>query len=113
MLGIDDRCLMPLIDEIEIAAIDGQGWEVCNYEHRLHEHDARQQHGGRAGEAVGIRQTVNKATEVIMPLVFGTFSTALGMPPVFWMEALILGWAGVLMRRDAMEKPVSRSAVSG
>ncbi|HET9664384.1 MAG TPA: MFS transporter [Burkholderiales bacterium] len=59
---------------------------------------------GRAGEAVGLRQTVNKATEVLMPLIFGSLSTALGMPPVFWMEALILGWAGELMRRDARRK---------
>ncbi|MGQ0525829.1 MAG: MFS transporter [Betaproteobacteria bacterium] len=59
---------------------------------------------GRAGEAVGIRQTVNKATEVLMPIVFGSLSTALGMSPVFWMEALILGWAGVLMRRDARRR---------
>jgi len=46
----------------------------------------------------------------VMPLVFGTFSTALGMPPVFWMEALILGWAGVLMRRDARRKIGAASA---
>ena len=39
-----------------------------------------------------------------MPLIFGTLSTALGMPPVFWMEALILGWAGALMRRDAQRR---------
>jgi MFS family permease len=55
---------------------------------------------GRSGEAIGLRQTVNKATEVVMPLIFGSLSTALGMPPVFWMEALILAWAGALMRRE-------------
>jgi MFS family permease len=55
---------------------------------------------GRSGEAIGLRQTVNKATEVVMPLIFGSLSTAVGMPPVFWMEALILAWAGVLMRRE-------------
>ena len=58
---------------------------------------------GRAGEAVGVRQTVNKATEVLMPIVFGTLSTGLGMMPVFWMEAAILGWAATLMRRDAQK----------
>ena len=65
---------------------------------------------GRAGEAVGIRQTVNKATEVLMPIVFGSLSTALGMSPVFWMEALILGWAGMLMRRDAKRKITAAGA---
>ena len=59
---------------------------------------------GRSGEAMGLRQTVNKATEVIMPLIFGSLSTALGMSPVFWMEALILAWAGVLTRRDAVRR---------
>lgn len=56
---------------------------------------------GRAGEAMGLRQTVNKAIEVMMPLVFGSLSTALGMLPVFWLEALILAWAGALMRNEA------------
>lgn len=56
---------------------------------------------GRSGEAMGLRQTVNKATEVAMPIVFGSLSTALGMPPVFWMEAAILAWAAALARRDA------------
>jgi predicted MFS family arabinose efflux permease len=55
---------------------------------------------GRSGEAIGLRQTVNKATEVVMPLIFGSLSTAVGMPPVFWMEAMILAWAGALMRRE-------------
>jgi MFS family permease len=59
---------------------------------------------GRAGEAVGVRQTVNKAAEVVMPIVFGSLSTALGMMPVFWMEAAILGWAAALMRQDAHRK---------
>jgi MFS family permease len=59
---------------------------------------------GRSGEAIGLRQTVNKATEVVMPLIFGSLSTALGMPPVFWMEALILVWAGALMRKEARRK---------
>ena len=59
---------------------------------------------GRTGEAMGLRQTVNKATEVVMPIVFGSLSTALGMAPVFWMEAAILAWAGALARRDAVRR---------
>jgi MFS family permease len=65
---------------------------------------------GRTGEAMGLRQTVNKATEVMMPVIFGSLSTAFGMPPVFWMEALILAWAGMLARRDAVRKAVPATA---
>ena len=64
---------------------------------------------GRSGEAIGLRQTVNKATEVVMPVIFGSLSTAVGMLPVFWMEALILAWAGSLMRKEAGRKDESES----
>jgi MFS family permease len=56
---------------------------------------------GRSGEAIGLRQTVNKAAEVVMPLVFGTLSTAVGMFPVFWLDALMLAGGGWLMHNDA------------
>jgi MFS family permease len=61
---------------------------------------------GRSGEAIGLRQTVNKATEVVMPLVFGTLSTALGMWPVFWLDAAMLAWGGWFMHGDASEPRV-------
>jgi len=56
---------------------------------------------GRSGEAMGLRQTVNKGTEVLVPIVFGTLSTAVGMLPVFWLDAVMLAIGGWLMRRDA------------
>jgi MFS family permease len=56
---------------------------------------------GRSGEAMGLRQTVNKGTEVLVPVIFGTLSTALGMVPVFWLDALMLGIGGWLMHREA------------
>ena len=59
---------------------------------------------GRSGEAVGLRQTVNKATEVVVPILFGSVSTALGMVPVFWIDALMLAYGGALMRADAKQK---------
>lgn len=58
---------------------------------------------GRSGEAIGLRQTVNKATEVIMPLVFGSLSTAVGMTPVFWLAAAFLAFGGWLMRGDTRQ----------
>jgi hypothetical protein len=39
-----------------------------------------------------------------MPIIFGSLSTAIGRLPVFWMEALILAWAGSLMRKEAGRK---------
>ena len=56
---------------------------------------------GRSGEAMGLRQMVNKGTEVLVPFVFGTLSTALGMVPVFWLDAALLAVAASLMQRDA------------
>lgn len=56
---------------------------------------------GRSGEAMGLRQMVNKGTEVLVPFVFGTLSTAFGMVPVFWLDAVLLAIASALMRKDA------------
>jgi MFS family permease len=55
---------------------------------------------GRAGEAIGLRQTLNKIAEVVMPLVYGWLSAALGMGPVFWLGSALLGSAGWLMHDD-------------
>jgi MFS family permease len=59
---------------------------------------------GRSGEAIGLRQTVNKTTEVVMPIVFGSISTALGMFPVFMLDAVMLAYGGILMLDDAKKK---------
>jgi predicted MFS family arabinose efflux permease len=54
---------------------------------------------GRLGEAVGVRTTVMNASHTMLPLLFGGVGTALGMGPVFWAMALLLGAAGVFARR--------------
>ncbi len=56
---------------------------------------------GRSGEAMGLRQTVNKATEVVVPVIFGSIGTAFGMVPVFWLDAAMLAAGAALMRKDA------------
>jgi MFS family permease len=56
---------------------------------------------GRSGEAIGVRQTVNKLTEVAMPIVFGSLGTMLGMGPVFAIDAVMLVIGARLMGRDA------------
>ena len=65
---------------------------------------------GRAGEAIGLRQTLNKIAEVVMPLVYGWLSTALGMGPVFWLGAALLGSAGWLMHDDVRRIGSAKSA---
>ncbi len=51
---------------------------------------------GRAGEALGLRLTVNKFTQIVVPIAFGSLGTAAGMHPVFWMNALLLLTGGYL-----------------
>lgn len=56
---------------------------------------------GRAGEAIGLRQTVNKTIESTVPAIFGALSTAFGFAPVYCLGALLLAGGGWLMHRDA------------
>ncbi|NBR29193.1 MAG: MFS transporter, partial [Betaproteobacteria bacterium] len=56
---------------------------------------------GRAGEAMGWRQSFNKFIEVVMPLLFGTLGTAFGLGPAFWLNAAFLGTGAALMKTDA------------
>lgn len=65
---------------------------------------------GRAGEAIGLRQTVNKTMEAGMPAIFGVLSTVLGMAPVYCLGALALAGGGWLMHDDARSKPVNRES---
>lgn len=65
---------------------------------------------GRAGEAIGLRQTVNKAVEATVPAAFGFLSAALGIVPVYWIGALLLGGGGWLMHGDARRKAVNRDS---
>jgi len=62
---------------------------------------------GRAGEAIGLRQTVNKTMEATMPVFFGFLSTVLGFMPAYWIGALVLAGGGWLMHADARKKPVT------
>jgi len=49
---------------------------------------------GRAGEAVGVRNTLVNASQTLMPLLFGALGSALGMVPVFWTMAAFLAVGG-------------------
>ena len=54
---------------------------------------------GRAGEALGLRLTVNKFTQVVVPVVFGSLGAAFGLYPLFWSCAAMLATGSVLNAR--------------
>jgi len=53
---------------------------------------------GRSGEALGLKITVNHFVKVVSPVVFGFIGSAVGLPPVFWINALMLGIGGLVSR---------------
>ena len=54
---------------------------------------------GRQGEAVGLRSMVIHVSSTILPLAFGGLGAALGMGPVFWLMAALLGGGGYFISR--------------
>ena len=54
---------------------------------------------GRAGEALGLRLTVNKFTQIVVPVVFGSLGAWLGLYPVFWSCATMLATGSALNAR--------------
>lgn len=48
----------------------------------------------RTGEAVGLRAAITSLGQTVLPLAFGAFGTALGMQPLFWAAAALLGLGG-------------------
>ena len=51
---------------------------------------------GRSGEALGLRLTVNKLTQIVVPLAFGALGSAFGLLPVFWANGVFLLAGGVV-----------------
>jgi MFS family permease len=60
---------------------------------------------GRSGETLGLRQSVNNVLRVSAPALFGMIASAFGLPPVFWLSALMMGGGGVLTLRKVKEPP--------
>ena len=58
---------------------------------------------GRSGEALGMRLTVNKITQIAIPVVFGGLGTLFGLAPVFWANAAFLFAGGALSVRESRE----------
>ena len=63
---------------------------------------------GRSGEALGLRLTVNKMTQIAVPLAFGAMGSAFGLLPVFWANGAFLLAGGVLS--FAEKRGASRAA---
>ena len=55
--------------------------------------------GGRSGEALGLRATLNNFTHMVTPLLFGAIGMAFGVAPVFWCNSLMLAGGGIIIRR--------------
>jgi MFS family permease len=53
---------------------------------------------GRSGEALGLKFTVNQMTKLISPVIFGSISTLLGLPPMFWLNATLMIAGGLFSR---------------
>jgi MFS family permease len=53
---------------------------------------------GRAGEAMGVRQSFNKMTETVAPLAFGVVGAVAGMLTVYWGTAALLAGGSFLAR---------------
>jgi MFS family permease len=62
---------------------------------------------GRSGEALGLRLTVNKLTQIAVPVIFGGLGSAFGLVPVFWANGAFLLAGGVV---SLAERRVARLA---
>jgi MFS family permease len=58
---------------------------------------------GRSGQTLGLRLTANNFVRVTGPIVFGAVGSAFGLPPVFWINAVVMA-AGALMSQSHKEE---------
>lgn len=65
---------------------------------------------GRSGEALGLRLTVNKLTQIAVPLAFGAMGTAFGLVPVFWANGAFLLAGGVISLAERRVAAAKNSA---
>lgn len=54
---------------------------------------------GRSGQVLGMRLTGNNFVRVAGPVVFGAVGAAIGLAPVFWISAAVMGYGAWLVRR--------------
>jgi len=68
---------------------------------------------GRSGEALGMRLTVNKFTQILVPLVFGAMGSAFGLVPVFWANGAFLLAGGVISLAERRVSSKGSAVVTG
>ena len=61
---------------------------------------------GRSGEALGLKFTANQLTKMVSPVVFGAVATAIGLSPMFWLNALLMACGGMMSRPSV--NPIGR-----
>jgi MFS family permease len=70
---------------------------------------------GRSGEALGMRLTVNKLTQIAVPVIFGGLGSAFGLVPVFWANGAFLlagGAVSLAERRIAALRGLARAPIN-
>ncbi len=55
---------------------------------------------GRSAEAIAMRMAVSYGAHIVIPPVFGAFGAVLGLAPVFWTCAMLMGVGAGLNRRN-------------
>lgn len=60
---------------------------------------------GRSAEAIAMRLAVSYGAHVVIPPVFGAIGTGLGLAPIFWTCAALLGGGSFLNRRGRAQNP--------
>ena len=53
---------------------------------------------GRSAEAIAMRLAVSYGAHVVIPPVFGAVGAAIGLAPIFWTCAVLLGSGALLTR---------------
>jgi MFS family permease len=59
---------------------------------------------GRSAEAIAMRMAVSYSAHVVIPPVFGALGTALGLAPIFWTCAMLMGGGAMLNRKGAVQR---------
>lgn len=69
---------------------------------------------GHSGEAMGLRQTVNKFIQLLLPVFVGSLGSAFGVGPAFWLDSLIMAVGSFIMRGDMRSRVnVARAKQAG
>ena len=58
---------------------------------------------GRSAEAIAMRMAVSYSAHVVIPPVFGALGTALGLAPIFWTCAMLMGAGATINTRRKAE----------